>query len=300
MRRARRRGPTLLRCAAAAAAALASCTPGAPAAADLDVLADVVLVPGEGTIDDGLRSWVIQHTEVTNRDYLEFLVASGYGPDDAEFLKHWRGLDGRLPSPLAPPPGREDHPVVYVSLLDAEAYAAWAGMRIPTQREWRASASYGTTGEFPFGFYRPLCANTLELGLRHTTPVGMFENGRSALGAYDLAGNVGEWTAGEDLCVIEGGSFNESARRIQVPDDLERRLGARSSVPDVGFRCVQESLPYLARRLFDDGLSSGAVARSLQGFLRRGGEPARRVLDALAAARPGERGTIQEALEPAR
>lgn len=71
--------------------------------------------------------------EVTNAEYLQFLNESRYKPTSHEsFLAHWH--DGK------PKAGEEDHPVVYVSLDDARAYATWAGMRLPTEDEWQLAA----------------------------------------------------------------------------------------------------------------------------------------------------------------
>jgi len=72
-------------------------------------------------------------TEVTNAEYAEFLTATGYRPMVANrFLQHW--VEG------APVPGTEDHPVTYVDLPDARAYAAWRGARLPTEDEWQVAA----------------------------------------------------------------------------------------------------------------------------------------------------------------
>jgi hypothetical protein len=71
--------------------------------------------------------------EVTNAEYAEFLKATGYRAVVANrFLKHW--VYG------APVPGTEDHPVTYVELADARAYAAWRGGRLPTEDEWQLAA----------------------------------------------------------------------------------------------------------------------------------------------------------------
>ena len=72
-------------------------------------------------------------TEVTNAQYAEFLAATGYRPRIANrFLQHW--VDG------APVAGTEEHPVTYVDLPDARAYAAWRGGRLPTEDEWQVAA----------------------------------------------------------------------------------------------------------------------------------------------------------------
>ena len=91
-----------------------------------------------------LKRYAIDETPVTNAQFAAFLKAADYRPKHTEnFLKHW--VDGH------PPAGKEDHPVVYVDLDDARAYAAWAGKRLPTEEEWQYAAQ-GTDGrKFPWG-----------------------------------------------------------------------------------------------------------------------------------------------------
>ncbi|MCC7358546.1 MAG: SUMF1/EgtB/PvdO family nonheme iron enzyme [Anaerolineales bacterium] len=87
-----------------------------------------------------LAPFACGRSEVTNRQYQAFVAASGYVPaDPANYLRHWRAG--------APAPGTEDLPVVYVSLEDARAYAAWAGLRLPTEDEWQAALSAGVVGQ---------------------------------------------------------------------------------------------------------------------------------------------------------
>ncbi len=89
-----------------------------------------VLVQRDVTIS---RVAVATHP-VTNREFCDFLAGSGYWPDDpSSFLKHW--VDS------APVPGAEGDPVVYVDLSDARAYAAWHGLRLPTEDEWQIALS---------------------------------------------------------------------------------------------------------------------------------------------------------------
>ena len=73
--------------------------------------------------------------EVSNAEYAEFVDATGYHPQaDNRFLANW--VDG------APAPGTEEKPVTYVDLADARAYAAWRGVRLPTEDEWQAAAPH--------------------------------------------------------------------------------------------------------------------------------------------------------------
>ena len=91
-----------------------------------------------------LSEYAIDLTPVTNAEYEEFLNASGYKPRHQDnFLKHW--VDGK------PPAGKEDHPVVYVDLNDARAYAQWAGKRLPTDAEWQYAAEGPKGLKYPWG-----------------------------------------------------------------------------------------------------------------------------------------------------
>lgn len=152
-----------------------------------------------------LHPYAMDETPVTNAQFAEFLTATSYRPRHAEnLLKHWR--QGQ------PPTGQADHPVVWVDLDDARAYAVWAGKRLPTEEEWQYAAQGGDGREFPWGSgLRTGVCNHGETG--GTTPVKAFEAGRSPYGCYDLCGNVWHWTESERtdgrtrFCIIRGGSY---------------------------------------------------------------------------------------------
>jgi formylglycine-generating enzyme required for sulfatase activity len=114
--------------------------------------------------------------------------------------RHPRGPDSTLE-------GLADHPVVHVTIEDAEAYARWCGKFLPTEAEWECAARGGLDGaEYTWGNeYMPggkLLANswqgpfpyfnTAEDGFQWTAPVGSFPPNN--YGLYDMAGNVWEWT----------------------------------------------------------------------------------------------------------
>jgi hypothetical protein len=152
--------------------------------------------------------FAMDKTPVTNAQFAEYLGASGYRPRHSQnFLKHW--VDGK------PPAGKERHPVVYVDLDDARAYAKWVGMRLPTEEEWQYAAQ-GTDGRtWPWGakMEDARCNDGKSGG---TTPVDAFPRGRSPYGCLDLCGNVWQWTESERsdghtrFVMIRGGSYFEA------------------------------------------------------------------------------------------
>ncbi|MGJ6981488.1 formylglycine-generating enzyme family protein [Aestuariimicrobium soli] len=175
----------------------------------------------------------------------------------------WRGVNGaRWSEPFGPGSsleGLDNHPVVHVSVADAEAYCTWVGGRLPTEAEWERAARGGLVQQmFPWG-------SELEPGGEHrmnvwqgsfpehntkadgwfaTAPVDSYlPNG---LGLFNTSGNVWEWTAdlfapgGVDR-VTKGGSYlchasychryRTSARTHTSPD---------SSLGHTGFRIAAD------------------------------------------------------------
>jgi formylglycine-generating enzyme required for sulfatase activity len=104
--------------------------------------------------------------------------------------------------------GRESHPVVHICFEDAQAYAKWAGKRLPTEAEWEFAARGGLDRK-PYAWGdklkpqgKPMAntwqgkfpsINTLEDGYLGTAPVGSFP--ANGFGLCDMAGNVWEWCA---------------------------------------------------------------------------------------------------------
>lgn len=158
--------------------------------------------------------WIDVHP-VTNGEYLDFIEAGGYGLDEAWSAagrswrdeaglvapKYWARTGDRWTErfmdrvvPLDPL-----RPVCHVDYWEAEAYARWAGKRLPTEIEWETAAAWAPSAGprlYPWGQEAPgpRRAN-LDALLFETTPIGAFPEGRSALGCWDMLGNVWEWTS---------------------------------------------------------------------------------------------------------
>lgn len=202
-----------------------------------------------------LPAYYMDKYEVTNAEYAQFVQETGYPAPT-----HWRG--GRIPE------GLEDHPVVNVSFVDAEEFAAWAGKRIPSELEWERAAKGGS------GLQRPPGINVSysNIGSDGTKPVGSYLKKRNQPGLQvddwvskdlaDMIGNVAEWTAspfttdgysslgrmnksmGIDLTrrtrfrVVRGGSYVSSAETATTT--FRAPLFEEDYNPHTGFRCVRD------------------------------------------------------------
>ncbi len=195
-----------------------------------------------------LTRYAMDETPVTNAQYFEFLKSSRYRPRHPEnFLRHW--ANG------TPPPGKDAHPVVYVDLEDARAYARWAGKRLPTEAEWQYAAEGPEHLRYPWGdAMRTNVCNDGQTG--QTTAVKSFPAGRSAFGCYDLCGNVWHWTESEHsdgrtrFCILKGGSWFKAQGSIWYADGgpLPCHFAAKflliwpglDRCSTVGFRCAAD------------------------------------------------------------
>ncbi|MER6275030.1 ergothioneine biosynthesis protein EgtB [Streptomyces sp900105245] len=192
----------------------------------------------------------IDTTPVTNAAYQAFIADGGYDTERwwtpegwAHVRKHsltaplfWRRdgnqwLRRRFGSTEQVPP---DEPVLHVCWYEADAYARWAGRRLPTETEWEKAARHdpatGRSRRYPWGDADPAPEHA-NLGQRHLrpAPAGSYPAGESPLGVRQLIGDVWEWTAsdflpypgfrafpykeysevffGSDYKVLRGGSF---------------------------------------------------------------------------------------------
>lgn len=211
-----------------------------PWALDNERPAHRVFVPG----------FAIDAAPVTNAQFQDFIAEGGYRRRELwsprgwehrttadlqapQFWQHdgnrwWRRVFGLLR------PVVEQAPVVHVSWFEAQAFATWAGKRLPTEAQWEKAARHdpesGQSRRYPWGDTDPAAAHA-NLGQRHLepAPVGAYPAGASPAGVHQLIGDVWEWTSsdfggypgfeafpyreysevffGGDYKVLRGGSF---------------------------------------------------------------------------------------------
>jgi iron(II)-dependent oxidoreductase len=227
-----------------------------------------------------LPDFLIDTTPVTNAAFAEFVEDGGYERPELwksagwEYIKeesigapkHWYqpephswwterfGFDEPL-NPAAP--------VVHVSWYEADAYARWAGKRLPTEAEWEKAASWdplkGTKRLYPWGNDEPTAAHAnLDQLSFSPAEVGAYPAGASAYGALGMIGDVWEWTS-SDLHAYPGFEafpYREYSEVFFGPDYKVLRGGSWATRPGamrntfrnwdypirrqlfVGFRCV--------------------------------------------------------------
>lgn len=221
--------------------------PGAVFSYKMNTKEEVVPYPVSERDSVRVDSFLIDKYPVTNAQYYEFIVSSGYTPSDtSRYLRHWDAGTFKQ--------GQDRYPVVNVSYEDMQAYAVWAGKRLPTENEWQLAAQ-GTDGrKWPWGneFHATNCNNAFD----RPTPVDAFPKGQSPYGVTDLVGNV--WQTTNDMyfngtsyfTIIRGGSyFNPESSALYIqggPQPLDRTQMMLLVSPGfdrsetVGFRCVKD------------------------------------------------------------
>jgi iron(II)-dependent oxidoreductase len=210
--------------------------PAAPPAGAISLPAEVRVPGGPFTMGTSSEPWALDNerpahtvpvpsffidtTPVTNAAYTAFIADGGY--DDPRW---WTadGWDHRQRAGLSAPmswkrdggdwvrtvfgvtePVPPAEPVVHVCWYEADAYARWAGRRLPTEAEWEKAARFdpatGRSRRFPWGDDPPSPEHA-NLGQRHLrpAPAGSFPAGAAPSGARQLIGDVWEWTASDFL-----------------------------------------------------------------------------------------------------
>ncbi len=204
---------------------------------------------------------------VTNGEFRRFLQATHYRPSDtANFLKHW--IRGHIPA------GQEDYPVVNVSYEDAQAYAKWAGKRLPTELEWQYAAQTSALNPWPWRQTTPVTwkeevvtesltvkeihgidPSRCNLGNGSLYSVGKYPAGANPYGLQDLVGCV--WQMTDDIymtgnyryIMLKGGSYFRPSGSWWYVQGGPRELTYRQFLlrvsqgfernATVGFRCVR-------------------------------------------------------------
>ena len=163
----------------------------------------IVLVPGgEFEMGDGESSNCSKHYVyidayyigiycVTNRQYKMFVDATGHrSPDRSDAIQVTSVWKGKMyPEKYA------DHPVVCVSWEDVQAYASWAGCRLPSEAEWEKAARGPEGYRYPWGdeWDESKCRNNKNRGEETTCAVWGYPEEVSGYGTSNQSGNVWEW-----------------------------------------------------------------------------------------------------------
>jgi gamma-glutamyl hercynylcysteine S-oxide synthase len=151
-----------------------------------------------------LNAYRIDRAPVTNRQYMAFIADGGYSRPELWSAAGLQWLDqSRAVGPMywsvshSVDPMR---PVCHVSYYEAEAFARWAGKRLPTEAEWEVAATWdparGVARAYPWGDEPPTTelANLDQLGFG-TAPVGAYPRNVSPFGCTGMIGDVWEWTS---------------------------------------------------------------------------------------------------------
>jgi len=280
-----------------------------PAPADVSRLPREVLIPGgEFTMGTSTDPWALDNerpahsvhvpafhldtTPVTNEAYQAFIADGGYTDPRWWTEEGWRHrTQAELEAPLfwsrdgsssagggwlrrrfgVVEPVPADEPVVHVSWYEADAYARWAGRRLPTEAEWEKAARHdpaaGRSRRYPWGDADPGPEHA-NLGQRHLqpAPAGSYPAGQSAYGVRQLIGDVWEWTS-SDLTPYPGFTafpYKEYSEVFFGPDYKVLRGGA-FGVDPVVCRGTFRNWDYPIRRQIFSGFRTARDARPGEG-----------------------------------
>lgn len=218
-----------------------------------------------------VEGFYLDRYQVTNEQYQRFVDAGGYEqlplwdpeivPAILEFVDS-TGISGpRYWKKGTYSAGQAKHPVVGVCWYEAAAYARWVGKRLPTDPEWVKSGSWPVPlpgarpiqRKFPWGeAFDQNKTNLWGSGKGGTTPVDDFADGMSVGGAYQLIGNVWEWTSSRfgawqssmrplildaSMRSVRGGAFDTYFEN-QASCDFQSGDKAVARKRNIGFRCA--------------------------------------------------------------
>jgi iron(II)-dependent oxidoreductase len=216
-----RTGPPLLRAAATlppgrpGLAGTSVLVPGGPFVLGVDAASEPFSLDNERPAHVvEIPSFRIGRVPVTNGEWRQFIDDGGYHEPRWWSARGWQhrqragltapqfwDLDGQTRTRFGHvEPIRADEPVQHVTYFEAEAYAAWAGARLPTEIEWEKACAWDPVANarrrYPWGAEEP-SAERANLGgeALRPAPVGAYPAGASAYGAEQMLGDVWEWTS---------------------------------------------------------------------------------------------------------
>ncbi|HET7689060.1 MAG TPA: ergothioneine biosynthesis protein EgtB [Nocardioidaceae bacterium] len=242
-----------------------------------------------------LPSYFIDTVPVSNAAYTAFVEAGGY--DDERLWSaggwRWRCESGKRAPAFWQREGDQwhrrrfgvveplplDQPVQHVCWFEADAYARWAGRRLPTEQEWEKAAQGADKAHANLGQtrYQP-------------TPVGSYPEGASTYGVHQLLGDVWEWTATDfhghpGFCMFPYKEYSE----VFFGHDYKVLKGGSWATDPLACRTTFRNWDYPIRRQIFAGFRTArdATAGSVAGGTRAGSSSAR-VLPASSGDTIGE------------
>jgi formylglycine-generating enzyme required for sulfatase activity len=210
-------------------------------------------------------AFLMDRHEVTNGEFEKFMKAGGYAKKDLWSKDGWTWREANAITGPKDFKARKTalgdaftkHPVVGVSYWEAEAYARFAGKRLPTEVEWEKAARGKGGRTYPWG-EKPEAGGPVGDPTTKTYAVGTNAKDRSANGVMDLGGNVAEWTSswfaaypeskhesphhGKTYRVVRGGSwrFETAIKRRGAWRGYWRYGKPDARIPFIGIRLVKD------------------------------------------------------------
>lgn len=204
-----------------------------------------------------LEDYFIDQYEVTIGQYAKFVAATGYrtqaekdGYSIVEGGEHMKGVTWRYDEKGKPrkPEDYDKCPVIYVTWEDAQAYAKWAGKRLPTEAEWEHAFREAANSKFIYSGgnnWKKVAWTSEDLSTVRIGEIG--SKAPNKLGIFDMSGNISEMcedaidrsgkTRSLEIKVAKGGSYVDSKEFMQYSARIPS--GGRHAFY-IGFRCVQD------------------------------------------------------------